>query len=88
LVSNATATFAPGIATSETAYLAVLARTGKSEREYVDSLWPIAERAVQEHPRLREGYAAQRGKDPRQAREDAFDYGVQRVLDGLATRLG
>jgi AcrR family transcriptional regulator len=85
---NTLVAYVLGIATSETAYLAVLARTGKSEREYVDSLWPVAERAVQEHPRLREGYAAQRGKDPRQTREDAFDYGVQRVLDGLATRLG
>ena len=76
-----------GMSTSEAAFLSALARSGKDERAWVESLWPAAERAAQEHTRLREGYALMRDQDPRQARDDTFDYGVERVLDGLATRL-
>jgi AcrR family transcriptional regulator len=76
-----------GMATSEAAYLSILARSGKDEREWAESLLPAAERAVQEHPRLREAYAMVRTKDPVRAREETFDYGVQRVLDGLERRL-
>ncbi|WP_370417451.1 TetR/AcrR family transcriptional regulator [Streptomyces sp. QH1-20] len=71
-----------GMATSEAAYLSLIARSGRSEQEFVESL-----RATQEHLRVPEGQLAQRGKDPRQVREDNFDYGLQRVLDGLEARL-
>jgi hypothetical protein len=53
----------------------------------VESLRPAAELSVRDHPRLRAGYAAQHGTDPRAIREDNFEYGLQRVLDGLETRL-
>ncbi|MEU5566772.1 TetR/AcrR family transcriptional regulator [Micromonospora musae] len=76
-----------GMATSEAAYLSVLARSGQDEHEWVESLRPAAEQAAKDHPRLLAGYAAQHGSNPGRQREDAFDYGVQRVLDGLATRL-
>ncbi|MET9512842.1 TetR/AcrR family transcriptional regulator [Streptomyces flavidovirens] len=77
-----------GMATSEAAYLSLIARSGKDERELMESLRPSAEQAVRDHPRLREGHVAQRGKDPQQLREANFDYGLQRVLDGLEARLG
>lgn len=76
-----------GMATSEAAYLNVLARSGQTEQQYVESLWPTAEQAVESHPHLREGYAEQRGKDPRAARDENFQYGLDRVLDGLETRI-
>ncbi|MFG2379694.1 TetR/AcrR family transcriptional regulator [Streptomyces avermitilis] len=79
--------YVTGTATSEAAWLTALARSGRSEQEWVDELWPAAEQAAQAYPRLREGYAEQRGKDPRKSREEGFQYGLDRVLDGLETRL-
>ncbi|MDH2389205.1 TetR/AcrR family transcriptional regulator C-terminal domain-containing protein [Streptomyces sp. HNM0663] len=75
------------MATSEAAWLTVLARSGQDEQEWVEQLWPAAEQAALAYPRLRESYAQQRGKDPRAARERDFQYGLERVLDGLETRL-
>lgn len=85
---NTLTAYVIGMATSEAAYLSMLARSGQDERDWVESLRPAAERSVQDHPRLQAGYAAQHGKDPRTIREDNFEYGLQRVLDGLETRLG
>ncbi|WP_200303370.1 TetR/AcrR family transcriptional regulator [Streptomyces adelaidensis] len=79
--------YVTGMATSEAAWLNVLARSGQDERTMVEHLWPAAEEAAQEYPLLREGYAEQRGTDPRAAREEGFQYGLDRVLDGLETRL-
>ncbi|MFD9280870.1 TetR/AcrR family transcriptional regulator [Streptomyces mirabilis] len=78
--------YVTGMATSEAAYLNVLARSGHTEQQYVESLWPTAEQAAESYPHLREGYAEQRGKDPRTARDENFQYGLDRVLDGLETR--
>lgn len=79
--------YVTGMATSEAAYLNVLARSGQNEQDYVDSLWPTAEQAAESYPHLREGYAGQRGKDPHAARDTNFQYGLDRVLDGLETRI-
>lgn len=79
--------YVTGVATSEAAWLTVLARSGQDEQEWVERVWPAAEQAAQAYPLLREGYAEQRGKDPRTAREEGFQYGLDRVLDGLQTRL-
>jgi AcrR family transcriptional regulator len=79
--------YVTGMATSEAAWLTVLARSGQDEQTLVERLWPAAEEAAQDYPLLREGYAEQRGADPRTAREEGFQYGLERVLDGLATRL-
>ncbi|MBY8887547.1 TetR/AcrR family transcriptional regulator C-terminal domain-containing protein [Streptomyces sp. PTM05] len=80
--------YVTGMATSEAAWLTVLARSGQDEQEWVERLWPAAEEAAQSYPRLRDSYAQQRGKSPRAAREEGFAYGLDRILDGLATRLG
>ncbi|WP_221352249.1 TetR/AcrR family transcriptional regulator [Streptomyces beigongshangae] len=79
--------YVTGTATSEAAWLTVLARSGQSEQEYVSGLWPAAEEAVRAYPHLRDGYAGQREKDPAKTREEGFEYGLARVLDGLATRV-
>ncbi|WP_409234951.1 TetR/AcrR family transcriptional regulator [Streptomyces sp. PA5.6] len=63
-----------GMATSEAAYLSLIARSGRTEREFADSL-----RA--------DGTSDAPPGDPEQVREETFDYGLQRVLDGLRTRL-
>ncbi|WP_438487068.1 TetR/AcrR family transcriptional regulator [Streptomyces sp. S186] len=64
-----------GMATSEAAYLSLIARSGKSEREFIESLRSGGE----EDPRA---------EDPEKARNETFDYGLRRVLDGLQVRLG
>ncbi|RJO73367.1 TetR/AcrR family transcriptional regulator [Nocardia panacis] len=76
-----------GMATSEAAYLSLLTRSGRTEQDLAESLRPVAESAAIDHPRLHESQAAQHGKDPRKIREDNFEYGLERVLDGLQARL-
>ncbi|MFJ6568406.1 TetR/AcrR family transcriptional regulator [Streptomyces sp. NPDC091292] len=76
-----------GIATAEAAYLSLIARSGRTEREWVAGLRPAFDEASREHPELREGTSAQQDVDPRQIRDDDFRYGLDRVLDGLAARL-
>ncbi|MFE3185867.1 TetR/AcrR family transcriptional regulator [Streptomyces violascens] len=77
-----------GMTTSEAAYLSMIARSGKDEQEWLESLMPAAEQATQDYPRLREGQAAQRGRNPQEIREDNFSYALERVLDGLEVRRG
>ncbi|MGR6922261.1 TetR/AcrR family transcriptional regulator [[Actinomadura] parvosata] len=76
-----------GISTGEAAWLSTVARSGLSEQELTEKLWPAAEQAVQNYPRLRARYAQQRGDDTSGANQDTFEYGLQRVLDGLQARL-
>ncbi|MEU8780701.1 TetR/AcrR family transcriptional regulator [Streptomyces sp. NPDC048637] len=76
-----------GMAVSEAAWLTLLARSGESEQDWVQRLLPAAEEAARSHPQLQEQYAALREKDPRETRDAKFDYGLQRVLDGLALRI-
>ncbi|MFE2747149.1 TetR/AcrR family transcriptional regulator [Streptomyces scopuliridis] len=83
---NTVVSYVIGISTSEAAWLTALARSGRSEQEWMDRLWPAAEQAVAPYPRLRRLYAAQRGQDRGGAREDHFDGGLACVLDGLEAR--
>ncbi|AQZ65464.1 Transcriptional regulator, TetR family [[Actinomadura] parvosata subsp. kistnae] len=76
-----------GISTGEAAWLSTVARSGLSEQELTEKLWPAAEQAVQDYPRLRARYAQQRDGDTSGVNQDTFEYGLQRVLDGLQARL-
>ncbi|MGN9841203.1 TetR/AcrR family transcriptional regulator [Nonomuraea sp. H19] len=76
-----------GVAATEAAWVSMVARSGQSEQEWAERLWPAAERAVQDYPRLRARYAEQRAGHISDDNEDAFEYGLQRVLDGLESRL-
>ncbi|MDR8411325.1 TetR/AcrR family transcriptional regulator [Nonomuraea sp. 3-1Str] len=77
-----------GMTTSEAAYLSVLARSGQNEQDWLESLRPTTEQALQDYPLLRDGRAAEQIEDPEQIRAESFVYGVERILDGLETRLG
>jgi AcrR family transcriptional regulator len=79
--------YVTGMTTSEAAWLTMLARSGQTEQDWVERLWPAAEQAAQAYPRLQKGYADQRGKDPRISRDENFVYGLERILDGLEVRL-
>ncbi|MEQ4725559.1 TetR/AcrR family transcriptional regulator [Nonomuraea sp. B19D2] len=85
---NTVVAYVLGVSTGEAAMLSMIARSGQTEQEWLERLWPAAERAVQDYPRLRARYAAQRGQDARESDQDNFEYGLQRVLDGLQSRLG
>ncbi|MDL4776602.1 TetR/AcrR family transcriptional regulator [Actinomadura xylanilytica] len=83
---NTVVAYVIGVSTSEAAWLTTLARSGQSEQEWVEGLWPAAEQAAQAYPRLRKLYAAQRNQDRTAARDDEFDSGLECVLHGLAAR--
>ena len=77
-----------GVASTEAAWLTLLARSGQSQQEWVERFWPAAEQAVQGYPRMRRLYAAQReGFDVDSNRGDNFDEGLACILDGLEARL-
>ncbi|MDX3537464.1 TetR/AcrR family transcriptional regulator [Streptomyces sp. MB09-01] len=87
LAMKAVISYVIGATTSEASYLSLLARSGKSEAEWLESLLPAAQEALEEHPLTHDHAAAKRGIDPARMREENFDYGLQRVLDGLEARL-
>ncbi|MFJ3624416.1 TetR/AcrR family transcriptional regulator [Streptomyces iakyrus] len=76
-----------GVATSEAAYLSMIARSGGTESDWLRALRPAVEAATRAHPHLHAAHAAQHDRSPRAVRDDTFDYGLQRILDGLAARL-
>ncbi|WP_188190071.1 TetR/AcrR family transcriptional regulator [Nonomuraea sp. SYSU D8015] len=84
---NAVTAYVLGVSTTEAAWLSMVARSGQSPQEWAERLWPAAERAVQDFPRLRARYAEQRASALADENDDAFDYGLQRILDGLESRL-
>lgn len=85
---NTVSAYVIGVASTEAAWLTLLARSGQSQQEWVERFWPAAEQAVQGHPRLRRLYAAQRqGFDVDSSRGDGFDEGLACILDGLESRL-
>ncbi|GIH75065.1 TetR/AcrR family transcriptional regulator [Planobispora longispora] len=73
-----------GMTVNEAAYLSMLARSGRTEQEMAEELRAAAQQAAPGHPLLE----AWRNDDPRQIRERKFVYGLDRLLDGLQTRLG
>lgn len=83
LAFNTVMAFVVGRATSEAAWLTTLKRSGQSEQEWKDRLWPAAEQAVQDYPRLKQLYAAQRERKPEETNDSDFERGLDRVLDGL-----
>ncbi|MFE0150585.1 TetR/AcrR family transcriptional regulator C-terminal domain-containing protein [Nonomuraea sp. NPDC059007] len=76
-----------GSAISEAAYLTMLARSGQSERDLVEQVWPAAEKAAQPYPRLSKLYAIQHRKNPHGTSEADFDRRLDLFLDGLQTWL-
>ncbi|MEV0113467.1 TetR/AcrR family transcriptional regulator [Streptomyces sp. NPDC050844] len=72
-----------GMATSEAAYLSLIARSGVSEQEFVQNL-PSDKGGDGDGDRDGDPQVG----NPERARDEGFDYGLQRVLDGLEVRLG
>lgn len=74
-----------GMSTTEAAWLTTVARSGETEREFIARLMPAARQAAAEYDNLPADPGA--GLDPARIRDDKFGYGLEVVLDGLATRL-
>lgn len=76
-----------GTATTEAAWLTALARSGRGEQEWVRQLRPALVEATKPYPRLH-ALATAAEVPAEESRGDAFRYGLERVLDGLAGRRG
>ncbi|MGW7329904.1 TetR/AcrR family transcriptional regulator [Streptomyces sp. NPDC054840] len=87
LALRAVISYVAGATTGEAAYLSLLARGGQSEREWLERQRPAARQPRAAHLLPSQEHSAEEGRDPRTLREENFDYGLQRVLDGLETRL-
>ncbi|OXM50082.1 TetR/AcrR family transcriptional regulator C-terminal domain-containing protein [Amycolatopsis alba] len=87
LAWNTVMAFVVGRAISEAAWLTTLNRSGQTEQEWKDRLWPAAKQAVRDHPRLKKLYAAQRTREPGETNDADFARGLDCVLDGLAAKL-
>ncbi|MFD5552453.1 TetR/AcrR family transcriptional regulator [Streptomyces sp. NPDC127068] len=75
-----------GTSTSEAAWLTLVARSGEDEDAWAARLQPAMDEATDAYPRLQqpERPASQTLAD---IRDRKFQYGLDRVLDGLALRL-
>ncbi|WP_328973693.1 TetR/AcrR family transcriptional regulator [Streptomyces sp. NBC_00239] len=76
-----------GAGTGEAAFVIALARSGRSREEWAERVRPVVAQAVRPYPRLSTWFAAQRGGGEPAASADAFGYGLDLMLDGLAARL-
>ena len=87
MAGKAVIAYVLGFAGTEAATIRKVAKSEKSADELLAELWPAAEQAAQNHPRLRKLYAAYKGMDQAANSDETFTYGLERVLDGLEARL-
>ena len=76
-----------GVAMAEAAWHNWLVRQGKSAKEWLDESWQAVEEASEGMERLRAVVASYERTDPEKASHEDFEYGLERVLDGLQARL-
>jgi AcrR family transcriptional regulator len=79
--------YVAGIALSEAALHGLLARHGQTPQEWVDEMMRAADDITEGHERLQQVTTSYAGQDPQKAMDEDFEYGLERVLDGLQTRL-
>ena len=86
---DAVLSYVIGMSTTEAAWLSTVARSGETEAAFIARLMPAAQQAAADHQHLAEVYTAAPDAtlDPAEIRENKFTYGLDIVLDGLATRL-
>ena len=76
-----------GIGLSEAAWHGWMDRHGQTAQEWVQDQHQQFQQATEGSPRLREVAAGYEGKDPQAVMDADFEYGLERVLDGLQARL-
>jgi AcrR family transcriptional regulator len=75
-----------GMSTTEAAWLTTVARSGRTEADFIAALMPAARQAAAGYDHLTQSYAGLPA-DPVKVRDEKFGYGLDVVLDGLALRL-
>ncbi|GAA3042239.1 TetR/AcrR family transcriptional regulator C-terminal domain-containing protein [Kitasatospora albolonga] len=75
-----------GMTTTESAWLATIARSGETEAEFIANRMPAALVAASDHAHLTAAYGTV-APDPVAIREDKFTDGLEIILDGLEGRL-
>jgi Tetracyclin repressor-like, C-terminal domain len=75
-----------GMSITEAAWLTTVARSGRTEADFIAALMPAAQQAAAGYDHLAQSYAALPA-DPVKVRDEKFGYGLDVVLDGLALRL-
>jgi AcrR family transcriptional regulator len=81
------AAYVTGIAMGEASWHSWLARRGQTQQEWMDDAMRVAKGITEDYERLRATVTSYEGKDPQKAMDEDFDYGLDRVLDGLQARL-
>ncbi|WP_330179158.1 TetR/AcrR family transcriptional regulator [Nocardia sp. NBC_01503] len=76
-----------GVCLGEASWLTLVARSGQDEQSCAASMLPVLERIAREHPRIGESIAARGKSSVVEARDAKFRFGLERILDGLETRL-
>lgn len=76
-----------GMALSEAALRNWLDRHGQTPLEWAEDAWRSAQDLTEEHERLRSVMASYEGKDPEQATDEDFHFGLDLILDGFQARL-
>lgn len=84
---NTVSAYVAGIALSEAALHGLLARHGQTPQDWLDEMTRAADDITEGHERVREITTGYAGQDPQQAMDADFEYGLERVLDGLQARL-
>ncbi len=84
---NTMAAYVIGVAVSEAAWHTATSHHAGNEREWIAETQRVAEEATKDYPRLRELVAHYQDVDVRGVMDEDFDYGLERILDGIGVRL-
>lgn len=84
---NTLSSYVIGIAMGEAAWHTWVDRAGQSQQDGHDQAMRDAEELATGHERLRATMASYADRDPQKTMDEDFEYGLERVLDGLRSRL-
>ena len=84
---NTLLAYITGVSIGEAAFHTSLARQGTTEQEWLEEEGRIVDEMASELPRLREVADGYRNADVQAKMDEDFEYGLDRVLDGLQARL-
>lgn len=86
-VASTVSAYILGVSMSEAAFHNLLTRRGQTAEDWLEASRQVAEETTKDHDRVREVVTLYESKNPEEAMETDFEYGLQRLLDGLQTRL-
>jgi AcrR family transcriptional regulator len=72
-----------GSATTDSALHAVTARSGKSANELVEEMGPYVHSIASDYPSYGKWWSENKSMDMEKLQEDSFNFGLERLLDGL-----